>query len=82
MSDHENAYSGLVEADSDARWAFGTGFDDPLHGIDASVPPGVDGPLLAAYCSMLGDDALVMAQRLVQWCTRAPELEEEESYPR
>jgi ring-1,2-phenylacetyl-CoA epoxidase subunit PaaC len=26
---------------------------------------------------MLGDDALVLSQRLVQWCTRAPELEEE-----
>lgn len=77
MTDHENAYSGLVEADSDARWAFGTGFDDPLSGVDASVPPGVDGRLLAAYCLMLGDDALVMSQRLTQWCTRAPELEEE-----
>ena len=74
---HENAYAGLVEADADARWAFGTGFDDPLAGVDASVPPGVDGPLLAAYCLALGDDALVMAQRLIQWCTRAPELEEE-----
>ena len=73
----ENAYAGLVEADADARWAFGTGFDDPLAGMDASVPPGVDGPALAAYCLMLGDDALVMAQRLTQWCTRAPELEEE-----
>ena len=77
MTDHDNAYSGLVEADADARWAFGTGFDDPLAGVDASVPPGVDGPALAAYCLMLGDDSLVMAQRLTQWCTRAPELEEE-----
>ena len=77
MTDHDNAYSGLVEADADARWAFGTGFDDPLAGVDASVPPGVDGPTLAAYCLMLGDDSLVMAQRLTQWCTRAPELEEE-----
>ena len=77
MTDHENAYSGLVEADSDARWAFGTGFDDPLAGIDASVPPGIDGGRLAAYCLVLGDDSLVMAQRLIQWCTRAPELEEE-----
>jgi ring-1,2-phenylacetyl-CoA epoxidase subunit PaaC len=73
----DNAYAGLVEADADSRWAFGTGFDDPLAGVDASVPPGVDGPLLAAYCLALGDDALVMAQRLIQWCTRAPELEEE-----
>ena len=74
---HDNAYTGLVEADADARWAFGSGFDDPLAGHDVSVPPGVEAPSLAAYCLMLGDDALVMAQRLTQWCTRAPELEEE-----
>ncbi len=74
---HDNAYSGLVEADADARWAFGSGFDDPLAGVDASVPAGVDGPALAAYALALGDDALVLAQRLTQWCTRAPELEEE-----
>ncbi len=77
MTDHDNAYAGLVEADEDSRWAFGTGFDDPLVGLDVSVPPGVDPVALAAYCVMLGDDALVMAQRLTQWCTRAPELEEE-----
>lgn len=74
---HDNAYTGLVEADADSRWAFGSGFDDPLAGLDVSVPPGVDGPALAAYSLMLGDDALVMAQRLTEWCTRAPELEEE-----
>jgi ring-1,2-phenylacetyl-CoA epoxidase subunit PaaC len=73
----DNAYGGLVEADSDARWAFGTGFDDPLAGVDVATPPGVDGPSLAAYSVMLADDALVMAQRLTEWCTRAPELEEE-----
>jgi ring-1,2-phenylacetyl-CoA epoxidase subunit PaaC len=73
----DNAYGGLVEADSDARWAFGTGFDDPLAGVDVTVPPGVDPPLLAAYSLMLADDALVSAQRLTQWCTHSPELEEE-----
>jgi ring-1,2-phenylacetyl-CoA epoxidase subunit PaaC len=73
----DNAYGGLVEADSDARWAFGTGFDDPLAGLDVAVPDGVDPAALAAYCLMLGDDALVMAQRLAEWATRAPELEEE-----
>jgi len=75
--DHENAYEGLVEADADARWAFGTGFDDPLAGVDTAAPPGVDGPALAAYCLGLGDDSLLLAQRLAEWCTRAPELEEE-----
>jgi ring-1,2-phenylacetyl-CoA epoxidase subunit PaaC len=60
-----------------ARWAFGTGFTDPLHGLDAAVPDGVDAGALAACCLALGDDALVSAQRLAEWCTRAPELEEE-----
>ncbi|MET9788937.1 1,2-phenylacetyl-CoA epoxidase subunit PaaC [Streptomyces canus] len=60
-----------------ARWAFGTGFTDPLHGIDQTVPDGVDAEDLAACCLALGDDALVSAQRLAEWCTRAPELEEE-----
>lgn len=73
----DNAYGALVEADSDARWAFGAGFDDPLGGLDVSVPDGVDARRLAADCLALGDDALVLAQRLNQWCTHAPELEEE-----
>ncbi|MDX3129803.1 phenylacetate-CoA oxygenase subunit PaaC [Streptomyces europaeiscabiei] len=65
-----------VDGDS-ARWAFGTGFTDPLHGVDQAVPEGVDAEGLAACCLALGDDALVSAQRLAEWCTRAPELEEE-----
>ena len=77
MTDHENAYTSLVEADDDARWAFGTSFDDPLAGVDTTVPAGVDGSALATYCLMLGDDALVLAQRLAEWTTHAPELEEE-----
>lgn len=72
MSD-EDLY---VDGDS-ARWAFGTGFTDPLHGVDHAVPDGVDAEYLAACCLALGDDALVSAQRLAEWCTRAPELEEE-----
>lgn len=78
-----HVYDGLAEEHGgDARWAYGTGFarpphDDPLAGVDATVPEGVDPAELATYCLMLGDDALVMCQRLTQWCTRAPELEEE-----
>ncbi|MEU9303244.1 1,2-phenylacetyl-CoA epoxidase subunit PaaC [Streptomyces sp. NPDC048269] len=60
-----------------AQWAFGTGFTDPLYGVDQRVPDGVDAGELAACCLALGDDALVSAQRLAEWCTRAPELEEE-----
>ncbi len=75
--DEFSAYQSLSEETEDHRWAFGTGFADPLEGIDASVPPGVDAQALAAYCLMLGDDALIYSHRLQQWMTRMPELEEE-----
>ncbi len=71
------AYQSLAQDTEDHRWAFGTGFTDPLEGIDASVPDGVDAAALAAYCLMLGDDALIYSHRLQQWMTRLPELEEE-----
>lgn len=76
-SDH--VYLSLAEGheDGDARWAFGTGFEDPLHGVSTEPPPGVDLGALAASCLELADDALISAQRLGEWCTRAPELEEE-----
>jgi ring-1,2-phenylacetyl-CoA epoxidase subunit PaaC len=75
----DHVYLSLAQGhdDSDAHWAFGTGFEDPLHGVDTAVPDGVDTATLAALCLALGDDALVSAQRLAEWCTRAPELEEE-----
>ena len=71
------AYQSLSEEAEDHRWAFGTGFTDPLEGIDASVPDGVDAAALTAYCLALGDDALIYSHRLQQWMTRLPELEEE-----
>jgi ring-1,2-phenylacetyl-CoA epoxidase subunit PaaC len=77
MTDEFNAYQSLAEETEDPRWAFGTGFTDPLEGIDTSVPDGVDAAALAAYCLMLGDDALIYSHRLQQWMTRMPELEEE-----
>jgi len=78
MTDDEfAAYQSLSEETGDHRWAFGTGFTDPHEGIDASVPDSVDAAALAAYCLMLGDDALVYSHRLQQWMTRMPELEEE-----
>jgi ring-1,2-phenylacetyl-CoA epoxidase subunit PaaC len=74
----DTAYEAISEeTDSGHRWAFGTGFTDPLAGVDTSVPAGVDGTDLAAYCLMLGDDALIMSHRLQQWLARAPELEED-----
>src|ERR687894_1451432 len=77
----ETVYDALANAHDDAgHWAFGTGFDDPLAGVDTTVPDGVDPAELGAYCLMLGDDALVLAQRLTEWMTNAPELEEEVAF--
>ncbi|MHA6758430.1 1,2-phenylacetyl-CoA epoxidase subunit PaaC [Streptacidiphilus sp. PAMC 29251] len=76
----DHVYLTLAEehpGDDSAHWAFGTGFEAPLLGMDTTVPDGLDAAALAAQCLALGDDALVLAQRLAQWCTRAPELEEE-----
>jgi ring-1,2-phenylacetyl-CoA epoxidase subunit PaaC len=74
--DHGSIFDGLIGGDS-AQWAFGTDFEDPLAGVDTTVPGGVDHAELAAYCLMLGDDALIMSQRLTEWCSRAPDLEED-----
>ncbi|HEY3630100.1 MAG TPA: 1,2-phenylacetyl-CoA epoxidase subunit PaaC [Jatrophihabitantaceae bacterium] len=78
MNEHEiNAYDAIMEQSDHTHWAFGTGFDDPLAGVDPSVPEGMDAAELAAYCLMLGDDALIYSHRLSEWCTNAPELEDE-----
>ena len=71
-----SVYDGLLGTDT-SQWAFGTDFEDPLAGVDTTVPDGVDPRALATYCLMLGDDALVMSQRLSEWCSRAPDLEED-----
>jgi ring-1,2-phenylacetyl-CoA epoxidase subunit PaaC len=77
-SEPDNPYAWLADEHADdARWAFGTGFTDPLAGIDTSVPEGMDAAALAQYCLALGDDALIYSHRLQQWITRLPELEEE-----
>src|ERR1700734_1973142 len=78
----DNAYEAITEETDTHRWAYGTGFTDPLDGVDTTVPTQVDGTEidaaeLARYCLILGDDALVMSHRLQQWLARAPELEEE-----
>lgn len=74
-SEHDNAYSGLLV--NDANWAFGTDFEDPLAGVDTTVPEGIDSTALGQYCLMLGDDALIFSQRLSEWCSNAPDLEED-----
>jgi ring-1,2-phenylacetyl-CoA epoxidase subunit PaaC len=74
----DTAYDDIAgEHGEDHRWAFGTGFVDPLAGIDTTVPDEVDAAELAARCLALGDDALVYSHRLQQWVARMPELEEE-----
>ena len=78
MAHEETVYEALDHAHGgEGQWAFGTGFVEPLAGVDTTVPDGVDPADLGAYCLMLGDDALVLSQRLTEWITRAPELEEE-----
>lgn len=77
MHDEGSVYDGLAANGDDASWAFGTQAEDPLAGVDTSVPDGVDGAVLAAYSLMLGDDALVYSHRLSQWCSRAPDLEDD-----
>ncbi len=72
---HDSAYAGLLV--NDAHWAFGTDFEDPLAGVDTTVPEGIDAGELASYCLALGDDALILSQRLSEWCSRAPDLEED-----
>ncbi len=74
----ETVYDALDHAHGgEGQWAFGTGFDEPLAGVDTTVPEGIDPADLGAYCLMLGDDALVLAQRLTEWVTASPEIEEE-----
>ncbi|MER7082419.1 ring-1,2-phenylacetyl-CoA epoxidase subunit PaaC [Saccharopolyspora kobensis] len=75
----DNAYEALTaaEPDGESRWAFGTGFDDPLSGVDTTLPAGLDGAEFSRYLLMLGDDALIASHRLTEWVTRAPELEDE-----
>jgi len=60
-----------------SHWAFGTDFEDPLAGVDPTVPDQLDAAELAAHCLHLGDDALVMSHRLSEWCSNAPDLEED-----
>lgn len=78
--DATNAYQSLSETTGhdDPRWAFGTGIVEEAGAETTSpVPDGVDPADLAAYCLMLGDDALICSHRLSEWVSNAPELEEE-----
>ncbi|WP_300015208.1 1,2-phenylacetyl-CoA epoxidase subunit PaaC [Pseudonocardia sp.] len=79
-TDGTNAYQSLSETTGhdDPRWAFGTGIvEESGAEITSPVPEGVDPADLAAYCLMLGDDALICSHRISEWVSNAPELEEE-----
>ena len=56
MSFDDDAYGALTDHDDDARWAYGTGFADPLAGVPTGVPAGVDRADLFGYLLMLADD--------------------------
>ena len=73
--EHDNAYSGLLV--NDAHWAFGTDFEDPLAGVDTTIPDGVDAATLGTYALVLGDDTLVMSHRVSEWTSNAPDLEDD-----
>lgn len=75
-ADHQSVYDGLTGGD-ESQWAFGTDFEDPLAGVDTTIADGVDPTVLATYCLMLGDDALIHSHRLSQWCSNAPDLEDD-----
>ena len=45
------------------------------HGAFDAPAPGEHDPALIAYCERLGDDALILGQRLGEWCGHAPALE-------
>ncbi len=80
MNADTNAYQSLGETTEhdDPRWAFGTGIVEEAGAeLTSPVPDGVDPADLAAYCLMLGDDALLASHRLSEWVSNAPELEEE-----
>ncbi|NYG06388.1 ring-1,2-phenylacetyl-CoA epoxidase subunit PaaC [Phycicoccus badiiscoriae] len=73
---HGSVYDGLLGGDP-SHWAFGTDFEDPLAGVDTTIPDGVDATDLGTYCLMLADDALIASQRLCEWTSRAPDLEDD-----
>ena len=66
--EHGSVYDGLLGTDT-SHWAFGTDFEDPLAGVDTTVPDDLDPAELAAYCLHAGrrrSGPVAPAQRVVQ----------------
>jgi ring-1,2-phenylacetyl-CoA epoxidase subunit PaaC len=47
----------------------------PDHGAFDAPAAGEQDPAIVDYCQRLGDDALILGQRLSEWCGHAPALE-------
>ena len=47
----------------------------PDHGAFDAATTGDHDPAIVDYCQRLGDDALILGQRLSEWCGHAPVLE-------
>lgn len=47
----------------------------PDHGAFDAATAGAHDPAVGDYCQRLGDDALILGQRLSEWCGHAPALE-------
>ena len=77
MDGPDNAYEAITDGRTTRAGRSAPGSPTRSPASTPTVPAGVDGDDLAAYCLMLGDDALVMSHRLQQWCTHAPTLEDE-----
>jgi ring-1,2-phenylacetyl-CoA epoxidase subunit PaaC len=63
-------------AGSDAPPAYVPLGTDPMHVVRTWTSGGADNPL-AEYLLRLGDDRLVLGQRLAEWCGHGPILEED-----
>lgn len=68
-----NSAAGFTSQDSATRISVG----DALTPEDVSASSAVAAEDTARYALMLGDDCLILAQRLGHWISRAPELEED-----
>ena len=65
--------SGFASADSATKHSQGNALTaEELAATTAQATPQV-----AEYATLLGDDALILSQRLGWWISRAPEMEED-----
>ena len=68
----ETVYDALAGAhDDEGHWAFGTGFADPLAGVDTTVPEGVDQGDLDRHLGPGGDGAVAAFARHAHECFSA-----------